>query len=72
MREDRIEMVSEVAEQTLMVLPTPRRRLGLLAIFAAFGGLAAYAFPQTFIWENASLAIMGLALIAGISALWSP
>lgn len=55
-----------------LFLPTQLRRLVLLIVVVLLSGLVAYAFPLMVGWANAALVILPLALLAGISALWSP
>jgi hypothetical protein len=55
-----------------LLMPSWRRRVGLLAGCMAAGGLLAYALPATVAWWHAGAAMMILAALAGLSALWSP
>lgn len=62
----------ETIEEYEVIIPTRRRRLVLLVIVCLLGGLVAYAFLPVVGWSNAALAVLVIALLAGISALWSP
>jgi len=65
-------MSSLVTEQRGVVLPGRRRRLALFATFALMGGSAAYLMPSAVAWEQAAAGVTLLAVVAGLSALWSP
>ncbi len=54
------------------IMPAPGRRLSLLAFAAVLGIFAACSLPGTAIWLYGAPSVLLLALIAGISALWSP
>ncbi len=62
----------ETIEERHLVIPTRRRRLAMLMAIGLMGGLLAHAFAPVAGWSNATPTMLGLALIAGISALWSP
>ncbi|HSB09065.1 MAG TPA: hypothetical protein VLM38_06100 [Blastocatellia bacterium] len=64
--------VLEVIGSHQVVLPSATRRLGLLAFVCVLGILAAFAFPAFAGYLNALLVVLLLALLAGMSALWSP
>jgi hypothetical protein len=55
-----------------VVAPKPSRQIALLATSVLTGTFAAYAFLPTIGWANAVLTVLGLALLAGGSVLWSP
>ena len=67
---------AEIKQTTIegceVVLPTKRRRLIMLAVAALLGGVAAYTFPNVIGWSGVTVAVLGLAMLAGISSLWSP
>ena len=65
-------MVSYFDERLELVMPPRRRRAALLAVCAAAGGLIAYASPAAVAWQNAGASMTLLAMLAGVSALWSP
>jgi len=65
-------MVSYFDERLELIMPTRRRRVALLAACAAAGGLFAYVSPAAVAWRNAGASMMLLAMLAGISTLWSP
>jgi hypothetical protein len=62
---DRIERVK-------FIMPAPGKRLSLLAFAAVLGIFAGYSLPGAAGWFYGAPAVLLLALIAGVSALWSP
>ena len=52
-------------------LPTRRRRLIFLIAFSLLGGSMAYMLPQTALSGIRALGLLLLALVAGLSTLWS-
>lgn len=52
-------------------LPTRRRRLIVLVAFSLLGGSMAYILPQTALSGTRTLWLLLLALVAGLSTLWS-
>lgn len=62
----------ETIEERLPVIPARGRRLALLVAIGLMGVLVAYGFAPVAGWSNAAPTMLVLALIAGISALWSP
>lgn len=62
----------ETIEQCDVGLPMRRRRLTMMGIVGLLGGIAAWQFPLTLDWAGTWIVVMGLALLAGISSLWSP
>ena len=65
-------MSSLVIEQRGVVLPGRRRRLALFTACALTGASAAYLMPSAVAWEQAAAGVALLAVVAGLSALWSP
>ena len=65
-------MSALVTEQRGVVLPSRRRRLALFAAFALTGASAAYLMPSAVAWGQAATGVALLAIVAGLSALWSP
>ncbi len=55
-----------------LFLPTWWRRLILLAAFGVLGGLMAYSFVGLLEGVKVGLVVFLLAVLAGISTLWSP
>lgn len=62
----------ETIEQCQVVLPPRRKRLVVLAFSGLLGVLTAYTLAPVVSWAQGEMVIMLLALMAGISALWSP
>jgi hypothetical protein len=55
-----------------VVMPSWRRRIGLLATSVVFAASAAWLVRPEMGWGAASSLVALLALLAGISSLWSP
>lgn len=54
------------------VMPPRRRRFCLMILACMSGGSLALVTSSVVKWEQGAVIIFALALIAGISALWSP
>ena len=55
-----------------VLLPTLRRRLVLLSVTGLIGAALGYLLPDLAAWANGIVLVGVLALMAGISGLWSP
>ena len=62
----------ETIEKWDVSLPMRRRRLIMILIVGLAGGIAAWRVPLTLDWVGTWIVVMGLALLAGLSSLWSP
>jgi hypothetical protein len=59
-------------ERVKVIMPARGKRLSLLSFAAALGIFAGYSLPGGAGWSYGAPALLLLALIAGVSALWSP
>jgi hypothetical protein len=59
-------------EHVKVVMPARGKRLSLLSFAAALGIFAGYSVPGAAGWSYGAPAVLVLALIAGVSVLWSP
>lgn len=55
-----------------LTLPNRGRQLALLAFASVLGALLATAVPSAVAWAHGAVIVSTLALLAGVSALWSP
>lgn len=62
----------KIIERYDVIIPTRRRRLALVAMVSIFGGVVAHMCSPIVGWFDAALIILVLALLAGLSTLWSP
>lgn len=64
--EDKVDLVYRA------LMPSRRRRLVLIFVACALGGFVAYTQYSVVNWSGGASVIILLALLAGISTLWSP
>jgi len=62
----------QVMTSSMLRMPSPLRRLGTLTVFFAAASTLASLLPMGSLWDGTLLAMIGLAFLAGFSALWSP
>jgi len=65
-------MCDGTIEACQVVMPTRRRRIALLILASLLGALLAYSIPMLAGWKGGVLVVFAIALVAGVSALWSP
>lgn len=72
MTKQEVAQLIEAIEHYDVLMPTKLRRFIILASAGLLGVLAAYAFSSLVTYYHAVPIVLLLALLAGISALWSP
>jgi len=72
MARQEITQLLEAVEHYDVLMPTKLRRFTILGLVGLLGVLAAYALSSFVGYYHAVPIVLALALLAGISALWSP
>lgn len=67
-----VTQLLQAIEHRDVLMPTKQRRLMLLGLVGLLGILAPYGFSSLVGYSHAVLIVLALALLAGISAVWSP